>query len=374
MASESAPGQVTSDFRLRIVDTHMHQWDPQSTPRDVLLQINSLIGIPRLLDATFRLLPKSDRESIADPVYLANPYLVGDYRRDIAGLPVESCVHIESGWRGKGEFASVDETKWIASLPFPRAGSEGRGPRLGAIIGHADPRTPNFGAVLDAHQDASELFRGVRCIAAHHPDRGVRSWTNDPRLLVQPRFLDGFAQLAQRDLTFDAWVYSQDLPDVAELARRYPEVTIVLDHVGTPAGIFGPVGRNTGRSLAERRGLLDAWRDDLAAVAARQNVVAKLTGLMLPVLGHELPLRGHSVPVQELVERVAPLVDHTLDVFGADRTMWGSNTPLEKPVSDASGTVETVLEALKPRGNVVADQVFRATAQRVYRIAEGGPH
>ncbi|WP_233529003.1 amidohydrolase family protein [Antrihabitans stalagmiti] len=352
---------------FRMVDSHIHQWDPHSTPRDWRLNLTPARLLPPVLDLGFKLLSRADRESIADPVYLAKPYLPEQYRADIDGLQIDTVVHVESGWRGRGEFASVDETRWIASLPF-----EPDGLRLGAIVAAADPTSPNFAQVLDAHLDASPLVRGIRSIAAHHQDKAVRSWTSVYRLLVQPRFLDGFAKLAERKLTFDTWVYAHDLPDVAELAIRYPEVTIVLDNIGTPAGVFGPVGRSTGRSEAERRALLAAWRDDLAAVAQQPNVVVKLTGLALPVLGHRLPLRGTSVPVAELAERVAPLVDFALDQFGSTRTMWGSNSPMEKPVSDPRGVVEAIRSIIAERQNDRSasehDDVFGRTAERVYGL------
>ncbi len=196
----------------------------------------------------------------------------------------------------------------------------------------------------------------------------MRSWTKDSRVLVRPRFLDGFARLAERNLAFEAWVYSHDLPDVAELARRYPEVTIVLDHLGMPAGLFGPVGRVTGRTEAERRAIGQAWRDDLAAVAAHPNVVAKLSGLTLPVLGHRLALPNQSTPADELVERLAPLLDHALDVFGPERLMWGSNAPLAKPVASVGDNLRAVATVVGARGQHALDRVFTQTAERVYRI------
>ncbi|NMN95630.1 amidohydrolase family protein [Antrihabitans stalactiti] len=348
----------------RIVDAHMHQWDPRTTPRDWRLTLNPLVYVPPLLDLAFKFVSRSDRESIADPAYLVNPYLLDEYGFDAGDLPIDTVVHVDSGWHGRGELAPVDETRWIAGLPF----GDGA-PRLGAIIGAADPSSPRFGSVLDAHADASPLFRGIRCLAAHHQDKGVRSWTTRNRLLMQPRFLDGFGQLAERDLVFETWVYSHDLPDVTELARRFPDTTIVLDHFGTPAGVLGPVGRSTGRSEAERRGLFDAWRDDLSAVAQHSNVVVKVSGLTLPVLGHQLPLRGQSVAVPELVARLQPLADHVIDVFGSGRSMWGSNSPLEKPVSTMAANVATMVELVRDRGSAAVADIFAATAERIYRIA-----
>ena len=347
----------------RIVDAHMHQWDPRTTPRDWRLTLNPLVHAPPLLDLAFKFVSRSDRESIADPAYLVNPYLLDEYRFDTVGLPIDTVVHVDSGWHGRGDLAPANETKWIAGLPF---GEDA--PRLGAIIGAADPTSPHFDRVLDAHADATPLFRGIRCLAAHHQDKDVRSWTTQSRLLMQPRFLEGFGKLADRDLVFETWVYSHDLPDVADLARRFPDTTIVLDHAGTPAGVLGPVGRSTGRSEAERRGLFDAWRDDLAAVAQHSNVVVKLSGLTLPILGHQLPLRGRSVAVTELVARLQPLADHVIDVFGSSRTMWGSNSPLEKPVSTMAANIATMVEFVRERGPDAVADVFAATAERIYRI------
>src|SRR5690606_23628723 len=128
----------------------------------------------------------------------------------------------------------------------------------------ADPAAVDIGAVLDAHQTASPLFRGVRAMVAHHPDPAVKSFTPVDGALTAPAFLHGFAQLAQRGLSFEAWVYSGQLPEATALAGRFPEVPIVLDHLATPAGAFGPVGKHTGHTPAQRRALLDRWRDDLS--------------------------------------------------------------------------------------------------------------
>ncbi|MFD3594496.1 amidohydrolase family protein [Nocardia sp. NPDC058640] len=317
--------------------------------------------LPLPVDIASKLAPRADREFVGDPTAYLHPYLPADYRTDRGGSPVESVVHIEVQWAGW----QPDETRWVASLPF---GVDT--PALAGIVGSADPSAADFGAVLDAHQSASPLLHGIRSMVAHHPDRGVKSFAAHDGVLTSPAFLNGFGQLAQRGLSYDAWVYSGQLPEVTALAERFPEVPIVLDHLGTPAGIFGPVGKDTGHTARQREVLFHRWRDDLTDLAAQPNVVAKVSGLMMPVLGHPVPPRGMVTPVPELISRVGPLLAHALAVFGADRLIWGSNFPIDKPITSLGGAVEAVATGLSDAGADRDDlrKVFGGNAARVYRI------
>ncbi|MFE3544975.1 amidohydrolase family protein [Nocardia sp. NPDC059177] len=346
---------------LDIIDAHIHQWDPHATPRAFSTLAKLLRYLPVPIDVAAKLAPRRDREFVGDPTAYSGPYLPADYRADAGTTAVESIVHIEVEWTGW----KPDETRWVASLPF---GVDT--PGLAAIIGSADPGAVEFGAVLDAHQTASPLFRGIRTMVAHHPDPAVKSFAAHDGALTAPAFLHGFEQLARRGLSFEAWVYSGQLPEVTALAERFPEVPIVLDHLATPAGLFGPVGKHTGRTAAQRQALLDRWRDDLTDLAAQPNVVAKVSGLMMPVLGHPVPPRGTPTPVPRLVERTGPLLAHALEVFGADRLIWGSNFPIDRPITSLTGAVETVATGLTDAGASAADlrKVFRDNAVRVYRI------
>jgi predicted TIM-barrel fold metal-dependent hydrolase len=239
-------------------------------------------------------------------------------------------------------------------------------PALGGIVVNVDPRWPDAATVLDAHLAASDLVRGVRYPAAHHSDRGVMSFTEGAHLLSTPEFVRGFAAVAERGLSFDFWIYPDQLPDAVVLATEYPDTTFVLDHYATPVGIFGPRGKSTGRTAQERAGLLARWRDDVAALAALPNVAAKHSGLGMPVLG-DPPRRqvdgGHTA---HLVERCAPLIQHLHEVFGPDRTMWASNYAIDKPVQTIPASVEVLLEVLGPGTDLTL--LLRDVARRTYRL------
>lgn len=350
---------------MTVVDAHIHQWDPLTTPREFSGLAKLFRYVPLPMDIAKRLAPRRDREFVGDPTPFVHPYLPADYREDAGEVPVEAIVHIEAEWNGPGRLGRADETRWVASLPF---GVDT--PALGAIVGAGDPAAPEFAELLDAHQAASPRFRGIRTRVEYHPDPDVRAQCKAPGTLTSAAFLNGFSALAERGLSFEAWVYSGQLPEVTALAGRFPDATIVLNHLGTPAGIFGPVGDDTGQNPGQRRELFVRWRDDLTALAAHSNVVAKVSGLMMPILGHPVPPRGRPTPVPVLAERISPLLWHALDVFGAERLLWGSNFPVDKPITSIPNAAAAVATSLTEHGADAAalEQVFRTTAQRVYGI------
>jgi predicted TIM-barrel fold metal-dependent hydrolase len=346
-----------------IVDPHIHQWDPFTTPRSVSREARLLRRVSRIPRWFGKLPPKARGQFVADPHNVLKPYLPADYRRDAGSIPVTSVVHIESEtWATSTNLEIVDETRWVAALPWRLDGA----PALGGIVVNADPRWPDVATVLDAHLAASDLVRGARYPAANHPGRGIMSFTAEPHLLSGPDFLRGFAAVAERQLTFDFWIYPYQLPDAVILAKEYPGTTFVLDHYATPVAIFGPRGRNVGGTAHERAGLLARWRDDIAALGALPNVVAKHSGLGMPVLGG-VPARpvdaGATGP---LVERSAPLIQHVQDVFGPERTMWASNFPIDKPVQTIPASVEMLIAVLGDQADL--SLLMRDVARRTYRL------
>jgi L-fuconolactonase len=358
-----------------IVDTHVHQWDPLRTPREASAAARVYRLAPRLVERLVRVvLAQPERELVLTAQHVARRYLPEDYAADAdevaatVGVGIDAVVHVEAGWHAKGPLAPAGETRWVAALPFGHPGA----PQLGAIVAHADLRSKDCAELLDAHLAASAKVSGIRHMGARHPDPKVKDWTDQDGLLASRDFLAGFAQLADRGLTFDAWVYSGQLTDVATLAREYPETTIVLDHYGTPVGLFGPMGAATGRTVAARAAMMRAWRDDIAALAQQPNVVAKHSGLAFPPLGFGHERSGNIGDRQTFAELMAPLIDHVTDVFGPDRLMFGSNYPMDKPNASLATIIGALVDVLAPRGDDLLRKVFRDNAARIYRLDDSG--
>lgn len=123
-----------------IIDPHIHQWDPYHTPHAAALAVKLFGKHPRLLDHMVRLLnPKPIIETIGLTEHITAPYLPTHYKQDIAHYQVEQVVHIEAGWHEHKGTGVVNETRFVASLPF-----QAHNLALGAIVATADPRRKDF--------------------------------------------------------------------------------------------------------------------------------------------------------------------------------------------------------------------------------------
>ena len=344
-----------------IVDPHVHHWCPYTTWRENSPVARPLRRWPGLYVKVARaVFPKPLLDFVGTPEHVLFPYLPPDRRRDAGPLRVDTIVHVQAGWIGLGPFAPVGETRWLEALDFASTGV-----RLGAIVAHADLCSPRADDVLAAHASASARVRGVRHMGAHHPDRGVHAWCRPPHLFTEASFLRGFERLAARGLRFDAWVYSTQLADVAALADRFPRVPIVLDHLGTPVGAAGPVAA-TGATERERERIVGAWRDDLARLAERKNVSAKLSGLTMPVVGFGFHQRPAAPGVDELVDRLGPFVRHGLDVFGVERCFFASNFPMDKVSAPYERLFEAYARLASERGPRAPRFLLRDNALAFY--------
>jgi predicted TIM-barrel fold metal-dependent hydrolase len=217
--------------------------------------------------------------------------------------------------------------------------------------------------VLEAHLAAApQRFRGIRHAAGWHASEQIRNSHTDPfeHLLLDRRFREGFAQLAPLGLSFDAWLYHPQIPELTDLARAFPETTIVLDHFGGPLGI-GPYAGQADAVYAQ-------WQRDIDALAACPNVVCKLGGINMPVNGFGWHKQQALPGSQQLAEATARYYLHAIDRFGPQRCMFESNFPVDK-VSCSYLVLWNSFKRLTA-GFSAADKaaLFHDTATRVYRL------
>ena len=346
-----------------IVDAHVHQWDPYTTPRGSTPLAKLLRRWPDLYRRVCgKLAPKPLREFAGGTDHLVTPFLPSDLAAGFGTLKVEAVVHVEAGWVDLAALGPAGETRWVEGLPFEAAGT-----RLGAIVAHADLRSPRLGELLSAHASASPRFVGIRHMGSRHPDRGVFAWSRRAALYTDAKFLRGFETVARRGLRFDAWVYSTQLAEVTALADRFPQVPIVLDHLGTPVGAAGPVA-GVGATQAERERIVGAWREDLARLSERENVSAKISGLTMPVVGFGYHARTSPPGLDELTSGIAPFVRHALDVFGTARCFFASNFPMDKVSAPYERHFEAFAQLAAERGPGAARALLRDNALRFYAI------
>src|ERR1700694_5806973 len=173
--------------------------------------------------------------------------------------------------------------------------SGGYGPAVicAGIVGHANLLLGEAArAVLEAEIAAGQgRFRGIRHSSAWDADANVAGMyaTRPKGLLLDPTFRKGFACLAPLGLSFDAWLFHPQIGELADLARAFPDTKIVLDHCGGPLGIGGYANR--------REEIFLGWKASIQKIAKCPNVVVKLGGLAMRLLGydfHERPMPPSS--------------------------------------------------------------------------------
>ena len=197
-----------------------------------------------------------------------------------SGHNITQTVFIECGsmYRAEGpvEMKPVGETEFVnGTAAMSASGQYGPTRLCRGIVGHADLRLGDAVArVLEAQIAAGDgRFRGIRhSVTWDASDVLSRGRTNSPKgQMYDSTWRAGFARLAPLGLTFEAWLYHPQLPDLADLARAFPQTTIILNHVGGPVGI-GPYKDKKAETFAQ-------WKTGIAEVAKSHNVVVKLGGL-----------------------------------------------------------------------------------------------
>jgi len=324
------------------------------------------------------------REPIVDPAQpICDPhhhlwdhpgsrYLLDELLADLSsGHNVVSTVFVEcaSMYRADGAEAlrPVGETEFVNGIAAMSASGGYGTPRacLG-IVSFADLTLgAAVGPVLDAHMRSSPRFRGIRHAAGWDADPRVRnSHTNPPpRLLHDSDFRKGFAELGKRGLSFDAWLYHPQIGELTDLARAFPDTTIIFDHFGGPLGI-GPYE-------GQEASIFVQWQRDVAELARCRNVYAKLGGIVMPVNGFNFHKRERPATSDEIVAATGRYHRHAIDCFGVERCMFESNFPVDRQ----SCSYHVLWNAFK---KLVADAspaerkwLFHDSAAKAYRLLAG---
>jgi L-fuconolactonase len=297
-------------------------------------------------------------------------YLLPELLEDLTrGHNVESTVFVECGsfYRAAGPtpMSYVGETEFVGGVSA-MAASGRYGPQMACegIVGRADLLTGAAVAeVLAAHVRAGNgRFKGIRHAAANDPSPDLRNGHANPPpgMLAMPGFREGFAKLGEFDLTFEAWVYHPQLPEVTALADAHPDVQIVLDHVGGPLGI-GPYA-------GKRAEVFEIWRRDIQDLAKRPNVWVKLGGLGMAICGFGFHRRDPMPDSAEIAEAWRPYIETCIEAFGPQRGMFESNFPVDRVSCDYA----VLWNALKRiAAGASADEkaaLFKTNARRFYRL------
>jgi L-fuconolactonase len=175
--------------------------------------------------------------------------------------------------------------------------------------------------------------------------RGIRrliETEHNPAFCLEPPFLAGLHLLPKHDLTFDICIKHTAMAYAIELARRCPDVTFILDHIGKPD---------------IRNGLREPWWGLIRELAKYPNVICKISGVITEA--------DHK---SWTPEQVKPYVSHAIECFGFDRVMFGSDWTVSELTHTYPTWVELVDEVVRDASKADVRKLYRDNAIRVYRL------
>jgi len=295
---------------IPFVDAHIHLWD--------LTRLRYPWLTPPFAD--------DGPNGAVEPI--ASTYQPADYRREMARWNVVGAVHVDAGADPADALA---ETEWLEGL------AEADGLPTG-IVAFAALDDPEVETVLAAHARHPRV-RGIRHIVNWHADP-QRSYT--PRDVTQDdAWQRGFAALARHGLSFDLQCYPGQMPAMAALAARHPEVPVIVNHAGMAV-------------LSDADGYGE-WRRGLAALAACPQVAVKLSGFGFARRDWDAAF------VRDMVRTV-------IDLFGPERAMFASDLPTDRLFGSIDAQMEACHAAVIDYSDSDRRALFAGNANRIYRL------
>lgn len=292
----------------------------------------------KVIDAHFHVWRQADLPWLSGPMQprifgpyepIRRDYLMAEYQQDIAATGVEKSVYVQANWPVDQAEAEV---AWVSEVAAETGWPHG-------IVGYADMGAEDARPMLDRLAQYP-LMRGVRQQFHWHENPLYRfAWK--PDLCLDKTIQRNIRYLADYGWSFDLQVFAAQMPAACALADACPEITFVLQHAGMLED-----------TSEEDRAF---WRANLVELAARPNVMAKLSGFGTFIHRND---PGH----------IAWLIATTVELFGAGRCLWGSNFPIEKLWTSYAGLLDAHVAGAAVLGSTEQHDIFYGTASRAYRI------
>ncbi len=265
-------------------------------------------------------LPWIKKESV-----LNRSFLTSDYATATEGLNVVKSIYMEVDLAPEQQQAEADAiTELCAS---------GKTTTVAAVVS-GRPDQPAFRKYASQFRD-HKYVKGIRRIL--HSDETPKG------LCLTKEFVAGIQLLGELGLSFDLCMRPAELPDATKLIDLCPHTRFILDHCGNEDV------KNKDHS---------SWQRDIADLAKRKNVVGKVSGIVVT-----------AKPKEWTADDLAPVVNHTLDVFGPDRVMFGGDWPVCTQTSTYRQWVEALKSIVKNRSEVEQRKLFHDNAVRFYGLS-----
>lgn len=181
---------------------------------------------------------------------------------------------------------ALAESDWLLSLADSTD-------RIAGVVGWVPLIEPNVSESL-SRLAAHPKFKGVRHVLQDEPDS----------YFLCDDFHGGLSLLPDLDLRYDLLILQRQLSVAIQMVDRQPDLGIVIDHMAKPVICRGQVD--------------PVWKTGMAELAKRENILGvKISGMVTEVTDPEID-----------IATLQAYFDTTLELFGADRVMFGTDWPV----------------------------------------------
>jgi predicted TIM-barrel fold metal-dependent hydrolase len=256
---------------------------------------------------------------------LARNFVLDDYRKATEGLNVVKTVYME---------VDVDPSQQDAEADY-----------VIELCKDAE-RTRMYGAVISGRPASDGFKKYVGRFKGSKHVKGLRQVLHGEGTkagyCLEPAFVRGVRLLGEYGLSFDLCMRPGELLDGAKLIDQCPDTRFILDHCG-----------NADVRAKDR----SQWQKDIGEVAKRKNVVCKVSGIV-----------ASAKPGAWSADDLAPIVKHTLEVFGPDRVMFGGDWPVCTLAASYAQWVAALKEIMKGRSAEEQKKLFHDNAVKFYGL------
>jgi len=289
-----------------VVDTHHHIWQR----KDISWLADP--PVPRMFGDYFG---------------LRRDYPVEEWINDIVPQGATKSVHVTAMW---APTRALDETRWLQSVADKHGFPHG-------IVCNAN--LADIGAALKEQKQFPNL-RGVRQMLYWEPNP-VRQAASRADYCNDPDFRRGFALLEKLDLHFELQVYPGQAKYAVELIKAFPNIRMILVHAGMLTALTPQA--------------IDDWRAALTAMAAFPNLHVKISGPGMFTGGVKYP-------------HARQWTRDVIQIFGTERTIYGSNFPLEKLHASYEDFFAIYRKVMSEYSDAEQRKVFHDNAVKFYRL------
>lgn len=192
----------------------------------------------------------------------------------------------------------------------------------------------------------------IRQLALHPKLRGLRPMLQalpEDDWLLRPEIEPAIAAMIEQRLSFDALVFTRHLHHLRIFATRFPQLPIVIDHGAKP-----PIAANECVQF-------QSWSDAMSGLAELPQVYCKVSGLLT---------EAHA---EQGAEALNIYLVRLLELFGAERLLWGSDWPVvnnaaNESLADYATWLALARNFFMQQPAAPANAIFGENARRFYRI------